>query len=121
MFGAMKKRQSREPSESAAVTKNVEVALWSSQDAEGRPSFRWSLSRLDRDGVLRKTFKPEHLADFVEVIRVLAQSFSQLTTLEDAQRAEFVRLASQMEQATSQLRPSGLAAEKAASIGRILS
>lgn len=120
MFGVMRKRQSREPTESLAVTKNVTIALWSSLDVNGKPSFRWSLSRIDREGNLRKSFNPQHICEMPEVIRVLAQSFSQLNDVDETQRREFERLAVLMEQAIEQLRPNGQAADKPSSSGRIL-
>jgi hypothetical protein len=123
MFGMKNKRQSSEPTETAAVTKNVVAALWGSQDAQGRPSFRWSLSRIDNDGTtIRRTFKVEHVLQIPEAVRVLAKSFAQIDTLDEAQRTELSRLATLMEKAIEQLRPNGLAAEgKSTTSLRVLS
>jgi hypothetical protein len=47
MYFEKKKNESREPHETAAVSKNIVAGLWSSKDGRGRQSFRFALYRID--------------------------------------------------------------------------
>ncbi|HYV34146.1 MAG TPA: hypothetical protein VE988_00495 [Gemmataceae bacterium] len=103
MVDEVEEEQPRVTYESAAVTANITVALWSAQDAKGRPSFHWSVTRAVNPLRHNRAFLPETLFEFPELVRVLARRFGQSDILDDAQRARFVLLAGMMEQVIGKL------------------
>jgi hypothetical protein len=109
VFGK-KKQEAREPDETA-VFADIAVGLWSSLDANGRYAIRFSLSRRDDDGKIRRTFRPEHLEQFPYAIAGLAKALAQASRLPQALRNELSQLASVMEKAIELAKSNGLAAE----------
>ncbi|MFO0915939.1 MAG: hypothetical protein U0795_23470 [Pirellulales bacterium] len=76
-FFQSKKRQSREPNETARLTPNVEAVLWTGKSETGQLSVAFGLNRVDEQGNQRRTFRPEHLPQLAEAIAVLAISLGQ--------------------------------------------
>jgi len=76
-FFQSKKRQSREPNETARLTPSVEAVLWTGKSESGQLSIAFGLNRIDDQGNQRRTFRPEHLPQLAEAIAALAISFGQ--------------------------------------------
>ncbi len=76
-FFQSKKRQSREPNETARLTPSVEAVLWKGEGESGQLRIAFGLNRIDDQGNQRRTFRPEHLPQLAEAIATLAVSFSQ--------------------------------------------
>src|SRR6476469_8355914 len=76
-----------------AVFKDIAVGLWRVKDRSGNDTFRFSFSRLDDKGNLRRAFKPEDLPEFAGALYGLANAFAKAPSLDAGLRKELAHLA----------------------------
>lgn len=116
-FFQSKKRQSREPNETARLTKNVEAMLWTGRGEKGGLSVAIGFNRLDEEGTQRRTFRPEHLTQLTESIGILAQSLGNAPGIDRVTGDELTQLGAAIGNALQAMKANGPSQEKRESDG----
>ena len=119
MFFAKKKRESNAPQEKTALTESIAVGVWRGKDRNGSESYRFSLDRIDDQGVIRRTFRPEHLCQMPEAFLKLAKAFADAPGVDAAVQTELARLATCIEFALHSDTVNGSVKEGTQTNGRI--
>jgi hypothetical protein len=111
-----KKRQSREPDETARLTQSVEAVVWTGKGEHGQLSIAFGLNRLDEQGNQRRTFRPEHLPELAEAIAVLAIHFGKAKGMDRVVGDELSKLGASIIRVIESKRANGSAEDNAEAV-----
>ena len=87
--------RNRRPAYSRQVTDNVQVAIWTGTDKEGRPRYSWGLGKVNpaNDAKPYKTFRPEELLEIPKAITTLSNAFADAEELDQELRLRLATFA----------------------------
>lgn len=111
-FFQSKKRQPREPSETARLTPNVEAMLWTAKGEKGDLKVSIGFNRLDEEGTQRRTFRPEHLSQLAASIGILAQSLGTAHGIDRVTADELTQLGAALANALQTMKANGQSYER---------